>query len=132
MDLHWSRSGSGDVLIDVAIINTTAPSKRGSPALALQATYDRKHKAHRETAVQRNATFMAFVASTHGALQKEAEEIIGIIANSSVAYQEPFTRNQIIGNLKAKIAMAIVRGNARIMNAGFLHHSSYHHYHDEE
>ena len=106
------------ILVDVAVVHPSAPSRRNLTALA--ATRDIKAAKYSSVASERGARFMAFIAESYGALGKQAMELLKLLDN--ILDRAPARPFELSGRaVMEALAVALQRGNAFVIPLGQPH-----------
>jgi hypothetical protein len=125
------NNGGRDKYSDVCCVNSTSPSNRLLTCMeALERRKREKHSNHGATAAQNDATFWSFIVSTHGVYHPEAIKLLKFIVDSARANH--FDERDVYGNLRNRlvneIAIAIQRGNGRIIKSAHAENLNTVHY----
>ena len=108
------------LLVDVAVVHPAAPSRRSLVALAAARDIENAKAAkYRSVAMERRATFSAFIVESYGALSGQALELLKLL-NSTLnhAPARPFELSErVVGET---LSVALQRGNAFISHTGSL------------
>ena len=108
------------LLVDVAMVHPAASGRKSTTALAATRDIENAKMAkYRPVAVQRGATFLAFIMESYGALGKQAGEILKVLNKALDRIPDrsyELSERAIIETL----SVALQRGNAFISNSGSL------------
>jgi len=108
------------LLVDVAVVHPAAPSRRSHVALAAARDIENAKAAkYRSVALERGATFSAFIVESYGALGGQGLELLKLL-NSTLnhAPARPFELSERV--VAETFSVALQRGNAFISHTGSL------------
>ena len=108
------------LLVDVAVVHPAAPSRRSLVALAAARDIENAKAAkYRSVALERGATFSAFIIESYGALGGQGLELLKLL-NSTLnhAPARPFELSERV--VAETFSVALQRGNAFISHTGSL------------
>ena len=108
------------LLVDVAVVHPAAPSRRSHVALAAARDIENAKAAkYRSVALERGATFSAFIVESYGALGGQGMELLKLL-NSTLnhAPARPFELSERV--VAETFSVALQRGNAFISHTGSL------------
>ena len=108
------------LLVDVAVVHPAAPSRRSPVALAAARDIENAKAAkYRSVAMERGATFSAFIVESYGALGSQGLELLKLL-NSTLnhAPARPFELSERV--VAETFSVALQRGNAFISHTGSL------------
>jgi len=108
-----------NVMIDVAVTNPVAPCRKTPYPLAaandLQSTKNRKYA---NWATQRGGRFIPFVLETHGALGKQADAVLKLLAKVASHSSAVLSVTEFLTLFKQKLSVTLQRGNALVAKMG--------------
>jgi hypothetical protein len=110
-------AGGQRVLVDVAITyaatNSYAAESSRTSLYAAGLMEKRKIDKYKDLAAQNEALFLPFVCEASGAFGKDTEKLLEILAGEA---SELWQASEVRSHLKHRVAIAIQKGNARIIN----------------
>jgi len=108
------------ILVDVAVVHPSAPSRRSlTPLAATRDIENAKAAKYSSVASERGARFMAFIAESYGALGKQAMELLKLLDN--ILDRAPARPFELSGRaVMEALAVALQRGNAFVSHSGSL------------
>jgi hypothetical protein len=108
-----------NVMIDVAVTHPGAPCRKTEYALAaandLQSI---KNKKYGDWATQRGGRFLPFVLETHGALGKQADAVLKLLAKVASHSSAVLSVTDFLKEFKQKLSVTLQRGNALVAKLG--------------
>ena len=110
------------ILSDIVISHPTAPSHvaRAQQQLAVaEHAATLKTRKYAALALKQRAAFIPFSMETYGGMSKHARELIDVIVQYAVDHQVLFSKQEIRTRLVGIIAIAVQRGNALAILAGY-------------
>ena len=113
--------GSKVYLIDITIVNPTAPSNlRHSQKVLGQASAAEKAKIRKygELSIQQNCIFVPFVIEVYGGIGKMAQEFLNEVSVFAHDHMTICSRFDVVNGLKYAIACSVQRWNASIALGG--------------
>jgi hypothetical protein len=120
-------NGSRPILVDVTVQSPTTATDItqacAEPLYVATKAEQAKHDKYRTLAQSYGATFVAFAVEAYGAFGHEAQKFVRTIADQ--ADDNIWSRQEVIKRLTSAVAIAIQKGNARIVSRG-MKLNSYH------
>jgi hypothetical protein len=112
------------IALDVRISHPLAPSHVADcaedPEKVLKKAEAEKARDYRDLADQMGATFVAFAVETTGRLGEEALAFIRLILQEAARYKTVWAPKAVVHGVYRSVAMAVVRGNANVVNSNLL------------
>jgi hypothetical protein len=108
---------NSQILVDVTVVHPAAPSRKSRTRLAAAtAAQAKKHRLYDSLANRQGASLSGFAVETFGGFDKEADELMRLLRQSS-------STSSVHGTGKGAaeaLAVCLQRGNALVVKAGAL------------
>jgi len=110
-----------NVMLDVAITHPGAPSRKSDRPLAAAADLQGiKNRKYHDWAAQRGGRFLPFVLETHGALGKQAGDVLKLLAKVAANSAAVLSVSDFLKLFKQKLSVTLQRGNALVAKMGAI------------
>ena len=110
-----------NMMLDVAVTHPGAPSRKSDRRFAaaddIQATKNRHYK---DWALARGGKFFPFVYETHGALGRQAEAVLKLLAKAASATTLPMSVRDFMRHTRQALSITLQRGNALVAKMGAI------------
>ena len=110
-----------NMMLDVAVTHPGAPSRKSDRRFAaaddIQATKNRHYK---DWALARGGRFFPFVYETHGALGRQAEAVLKLLAKAASATTLPMSVRDFMKHTRQALSITLQRGNALVAKMGAI------------
>jgi len=110
-----------NLMLDVAVTHPGAPSRKSvKPLAAATAIQSNKTRDYKAWAEERGGKFFGFVMETHGALGKQACEVLKYLAKAAATATLAMPPGEFLRLSKQSLSVALQRGNGLVAKMGAI------------
>jgi hypothetical protein len=110
-----------NLMLDVAVTHPGMPScKSERSCAAADAMQAIKNRHYKDWALERGGKFFPFILETHGALGRQAEDVLKLLTKAASAAPLPVSVREFMQNTRQALSITLQRGNALVAKMGAI------------